>query len=69
MAFWKDALKADLIKNRGYTLINESQLQDGGGHQGTILTLETRSPPGGQPRAAKSPDNDATRSGREDQSA
>ncbi|MDP2342641.1 MAG: hypothetical protein Q8O67_16910 [Deltaproteobacteria bacterium] len=38
--FWKDALKADLIKNRGYTLINESQLQDGGGRQGIILTLE-----------------------------
>ena len=38
--FWKDALKADLIKNRGYTLLNESQLQDGGGRQGIILTLE-----------------------------
>ena len=41
MTFWKDALKADLIKNRGYTLINESQLQDGAGRQGVMLTLET----------------------------
>ena len=38
--FWKDALKADLLKNRGYTLINESQVVDGGGHSGTMLTLE-----------------------------
>ena len=41
LTFWKDALKADLIQNRGYTLINESQLQDGGGRQGLLLTLET----------------------------
>jgi hypothetical protein len=38
--FWKDALKADLIKNRGYTLINEAELSDGGGHKGIVLTLE-----------------------------
>lgn len=40
LAFWKDAVKADLIKNRGYTLVGESQIQDGGGHQGLLMTLE-----------------------------
>lgn len=40
LAFWKDAVKADLVKNRGYTLINESQIQDGAGHQGLLMTLE-----------------------------
>ena len=40
LAFWKDAVKADLIKNRGYTLIAESQIQDGGGRQGMLMTLE-----------------------------
>ncbi len=40
IAFWKDALKADLLKNRGYTLVKESPVQDGAGRQGMALTLE-----------------------------
>ncbi len=40
LSFWKDAVKADLIDNRGYTLINESETQDGDGHTGILMTLE-----------------------------
>lgn len=47
LAFWKDALKADLIGNRGYTLIDETTIQDGDGHDGILLTLEATL--GGQP--------------------
>ena len=40
LPFWKDALKADLIENRGYTLIEEGAINDGAGHEGITMTLE-----------------------------
>lgn len=41
LAFWGDALKADLLKNRGYLLIEESTIVDDDGHQGLQFVLET----------------------------
>jgi hypothetical protein len=40
LSFWKDAVKADLVKNRGYTLIDEGAITDGAGRQGMVMTLE-----------------------------
>lgn len=40
LSFWKDALKADLVDNRGYTLIEEGAAKDGDGHDGLTMTLE-----------------------------
>lgn len=41
LTFWRDALKADLIDNRGYRLIEESEVTDDRGHPGLRLVLET----------------------------
>ena len=41
LAFWVDALKDDLLKTRGYILIEESEVQTGGGTPGKALVLET----------------------------
>ena len=40
LSFWRDALKDDLLKNRGYTLIAEGEAQDAGGHKGAELVME-----------------------------
>ena len=40
LAFWKDAVKADLIQNRGYTLVEEGAVKDGDGHDGIAMMLE-----------------------------
>lgn len=40
LAFWKDAVKADLIQNRGYTLVEEGVVKDGDGHDGVAMMLE-----------------------------
>lgn len=41
LAFWRDALKADLVDNRGYLLISEGPVQDGAGTPGHELVLES----------------------------
>ena len=40
LAFWKDALKADFEKNRGYTLMGEASAKDGAGHEGFEMIWE-----------------------------
>jgi hypothetical protein len=40
LSFWRDALKNDLVKNRGYTLLSEGTATDASGAQGAELVLE-----------------------------
>jgi len=41
LAFWSEALKADLIKSRGYTLVEEATVKDANGRAGMSMVLET----------------------------
>lgn len=41
LAFWKDALKADLKDNRGYIVISEGEVKDGAGTPGHEMVLES----------------------------
>ncbi len=41
LAFWKDALKADLKDNRGYIVISEAAVKDGAGTPGHEFVLES----------------------------
>ena len=41
LAFWKDALKADLKDNRGYIVISEGVVKDGAGSPGHEMVLES----------------------------
>ena len=41
LAFWRDALKADLKDNRGYLVLSEHAAQDGAGTPGHELVLES----------------------------
>ena len=41
LTFWRDALRGDLLKGRGYTLIEESTAKDGHGNDGIVLVVET----------------------------
>jgi hypothetical protein len=41
LAFWRDALKADLKDNRGYIVISEGDVKDGAGTPGHELVLES----------------------------
>lgn len=41
LAFWGEALKADLVKSRGYTLIESVPVKDAAGREGLSLVLET----------------------------
>jgi hypothetical protein len=41
LAFWRDALKADLKDNRGYMVISETDVKDAGGTPGVELLLES----------------------------
>lgn len=41
LTFWRDAVKGDLLKGRGYTLIEESSVKDGLGNEGIALVVET----------------------------
>jgi hypothetical protein len=40
LPFWRDTLRADFEKNRGYTLISEATIVDGDGREGLLLTWE-----------------------------
>lgn len=40
LAFWRDALKADFARNRGYTLLSERDVVDAGGTPGVELVWE-----------------------------
>ncbi len=40
LAFWSEALRRDLVENRGYTLLSEGKIEDAGGNVGTELVLE-----------------------------
>lgn len=41
LAFWRDALKADLQDNRGYVVVSEGVAQDSAGTPGHELVLES----------------------------
>lgn len=41
LAFWRDALKADLKDNRGYIVISEAEVKDGAGTPGHEMVLES----------------------------
>src|SRR3979409_1240908 len=41
LAFWKDALRADLKDSRGYILVSEGDIKDGAGTAGKELVLES----------------------------
>lgn len=41
LTFWRDAVKGDLLKGRGYTLIEETSVKDGLGNDGVALVVET----------------------------
>lgn len=41
LTFWRDAVKGDLLKGRGYTLIEETAVKDGLGNDGIALVVET----------------------------
>ncbi|HEY1100305.1 MAG TPA: hypothetical protein VGF99_15310, partial [Myxococcota bacterium] len=41
LTFWRDAVKADLMKQRGYLLLDESAVKDGLGNEGIALTMES----------------------------
>jgi len=41
LTFWRDAVKGDLLKGRGYTLIEETNVKDGLGNDGIALVVET----------------------------
>lgn len=41
LAFWRDALKADLKDNRGYVIISEAEVKDGAGTPGHEFVLES----------------------------
>lgn len=40
LAFWSEALRRDLVENRGYTLLSEGKIEDASGNVGTELLLE-----------------------------
>lgn len=40
LSFWREALKNDLVKNRGYTLLSEATITDGTGAQGAEMIVE-----------------------------
>lgn len=40
LAFWSEALRRDLVENRGYTLLSEGKIRDGRGREGKELLLE-----------------------------
>lgn len=40
LAFWSDALKRHLVENRGYTILSEQKIEDGGGVVGVEYLLE-----------------------------
>ncbi len=41
LAFWRDALKADLEDNRGYVIISEAEVKDAAGTPGHEFVLES----------------------------
>lgn len=41
LSFWSEALKSDLLKSRGYTLVEEGPIKDASGREGLALVLET----------------------------
>jgi len=41
LTFWRDAVKGDLLKGRGYTLVEETSVKDGYGNDGVALVVET----------------------------
>ena len=41
LAFWRDALKADLKDNRGYVVVSEGEVKDAAGTPGHELVLES----------------------------
>jgi hypothetical protein len=41
LAFWRDALKADLKDNRGYVVLSEADVKDGANTPGKELVLES----------------------------
>jgi hypothetical protein len=40
LSFWSQALRNDLVSNRGYTLIEERKVKDADGHDGAEMLFE-----------------------------
>jgi len=47
LAFWREALKRDLVENRGYLLVEEGEAKDRAGHAAQKMLFETQA--GGRP--------------------